>query len=218
MTYLKFLTLAFCFLLFNACVEEEIIEGNQSVRVADIDGNDFFLNGTLNGAAFRIEHFSSNAINVPNNEHYNPEVNGFLQSHFSSKFDNQAVGEMERTVVKMAITESGFNKLEEVITLNEFPWYSRDNSPVWQNGELIWNPSIAEIFFPQTTINGIWYSYDHENEFNKFVITNVTLLDQAETDRDVYKVEGNFKIKLFDDDEQEADLVIDSFSAIFLEN
>ena len=212
-------------LLSFGCVKENFEQSFSDLGTAqtDIGGNQFYIQGSLDGEPFEIRHGNGTERNISSFSFwFDPP---FHQHSFSTNFYKYTLDARESTIINIDITRDSTTTLEEVLTVGEYNWFDGEFSTVLINGELIYKPSVGEIYHSRFLFSGEDYTPINADPFNKFELTafeklppsDEYLLAGSSYDGNLYKITGKFQSKLIAPDESEVELIVDNFTAFILD-
>jgi len=210
MNTIKISVLFLFFLSINACTKEAFESPNPTVITTDVDGNDYFMRGTYDGNPFEINHKSNLEKNAP--------ISNFFDRFGTEFIKKNETGE-HITFITLAIKRETESQLENIISIGTFEMH---------DGPLPSPPDddLGRWFFPLNigtrSINGIKHSVVYDTSFDKIEITSFeripdplnTNYSQGPFNGPLYKVTGNFQIRLRTEDDEIVELIIEDFSIL----
>jgi len=208
----KIFLVSFVLLLFSCGEKNTFEEPMPTSSVFTVEGHEFFVEGTIDGIPFRIDHISKNEKNTP----INRVVTGSLKE-FGTQFSLEAFGGTdEKLSITFGVTALDLDELLDVVEIGEYvSWYDF-NTTSNSRGEVVVSQVLWEDEFYTNDLFAI------ADPFNQFKVDHIEQLEKDPNldsiyDGKIYKVEGSFQVLLDDwnDSTEKIPLVINKYSALF---
>lgn len=206
MKNLKWLIIILVIHFNTSCVQENFDEELPPISVIDNDGNDYFMKGFYDGQPFEMNHSSLNENNRPNV--------GYMSS-FVSEFITKGTNPTYINYFSLGISAPTDIPVTDVIKVGTFSFHE---GPIPQPQDpFVWYlpPNIGFRH-----INGIPHSRAYDTDFDKIEIKEIEQLDVSDDininqNYNVFRVTGNFQVKLLAHDSIPVDMIVNEFSMFF---
>jgi len=210
MNTLKTLFLLIFIFSINSCVDESFDSTDPTIIATNPDGNDYFMKGTYDGEPFEINHIGEFERNAPISNHFDRFGTEFIKEDEEGNFI---------TYITLALRRESQSSLEDLIAIGSFDMH---------DGPLPTPPSddLGRWFYSRNIgtriINGIIHNVVYDTSFDKIEITSIEQIpDPPNTNYSsgtfngpLYKVTGNFQIKLRNQNDETVELIIEEFSIL----
>lgn len=203
----------FLLLFATACESDQnLVDFRPVTEVTTPEGYEFFIRGSIGGEPFELGHLSRDENNRPSNDGQSSSAHPFFGTNF--------VQRDERIDLVFGITELGSDLFTDIVREGSLSWY----------GYEVPSDSRREAFIANFFWKGNFYlgplGQAASQETNVFNITGIELLPlggkiSEDFEGRLYRVSGNFRTVLDNADtreEEEIEMIIDEFSAIFYDD
>lgn len=194
----------------NACTDESFESINPTIIATNPDGNDYFMRGTYNGEPFEINHIGEFENNAPISTHFD---------RFGTEFTKTDKDGYYLTFITLALRREENSNLEDLIEVGNFEMHDGPlpTPPDDDLGRWFYSLNIGS-----RKINGIIHDVIYDTSFDKIEITSFERIpDPVGTNYSLgpfngplYKVTGNFQIRLRTINDDIVDLIIEEFSIL----